>query len=50
MDPDEALSRDLIVQSRAITPKDQVPALEAERAKFRTLAGEEDWTIIEIPR
>jgi hypothetical protein len=50
MDPDEALSRDLIAQSRAITPKDQVPALQAERAKYRTLTGEEDWTIVEIPK
>jgi hypothetical protein len=50
MDPDEALSRDLMAQSRAITPKDQVPALEAERGKYRTVTGEEDWTIVEIPK
>jgi hypothetical protein len=50
MDPDEALDRDLIAQSRAITPKDQVPSLEAERGKYRTLTGEEDWTIVEIPK
>ena len=50
MDPDEAQGRELMAQSRAITPKDQVPALQAERAKYRTFAGEEDWTIVEIPK
>jgi len=50
MDPDEALSRDLIAQSRSITPKDQVPALQAERAKYRTFTGEDTWTIVEIPK
>jgi hypothetical protein len=50
MDPDEALDRDLLAQSRSITPKDQVPALEAERGKYRTITGEDTWTIVDIPK
>lgn len=50
MDPDEALDRDLMAQSRAITPKDQVLAMQADRAKYRTLTGDDTWTVIEFPK
>lgn len=50
MDPDEALFRDMTAAGQATLPKDQAKSVQAERAKYRTIVGEDDWTQIEFPK
>lgn len=49
-DPDEARDREMMAAARALVPKDQLPAMAAERAKYRKILGETNWTEVEFPK
>ncbi|HWE99363.1 MAG TPA: hypothetical protein VG248_06175 [Caulobacteraceae bacterium] len=49
LDADKALDSEMLAQSRAITPKADVARLGEERAKYRTLTGQDMWVPLDFP-
>ncbi len=50
MDPDKARDQAMDKEFEAIQPKSSEPAVEADRAKYRTVISEETWNVIDYAK